>query len=284
MAALARGELDAAEAAFEQARRREPKRLDPVLGLFDIAVKRGDARTAARHLESARAIAPNNIAVETATGRLQFLEKRFADAETTLRKVVQENPKLALPRLWLGDVLLAEGKEGQALSEYQRVQTAAPKFADPHVRIGMIHERNQRLPEAEQSYTTAIRLDPFQAIPYNNLAWLASQRNVRLDQAVEWAKKAVELAPQEPAYWDTLGWVYRARGDFDKAIQVLSKAAEMKPLYPDVLYHLGVACFQAGRPQEAKAALTKALALKQDFPDADDARRLLANLSRSNPR
>ena len=70
-AALQAGELDRAEALYRQARRQQPREVNAVLGLLDVAVARGDDDAAAGWLQVARRIAPRDA--EVIRKQVQFL-------------------------------------------------------------------------------------------------------------------------------------------------------------------------------------------------------------------
>jgi Tfp pilus assembly protein PilF len=50
------------------------------------------------------------------------------------------------------------------------------------------------------------------------------------------------------------------------------------PDNPTVIYHLGMTYYQKGNLQNARSELEKALQLDENFNDADEARKILAEL------
>lgn len=62
-AALKAGRLDEAQRLYAQARRQQPRDVNAVLGLVDVAVARGDDAAAERQLQVARGMAPNDANV-----------------------------------------------------------------------------------------------------------------------------------------------------------------------------------------------------------------------------
>ncbi|AVJ35180.1 cellulose biosynthesis protein BcsC [Stenotrophomonas sp. MYb57] len=61
--ALAAARLDDAQALYSQARRQQPREINAILGLVDVAVARGDDEAAERQLQAARRIAPRDANV-----------------------------------------------------------------------------------------------------------------------------------------------------------------------------------------------------------------------------
>ena len=238
----------------------------------------GETDEAVAELEEARRLAPNNPLPFQALGLVHAARKEYEKALEAFAAALRAQPKFFQAHVARAGIFMARGEDANALGEATAALKIAPNFAPAHVQVGMVHERNKRVAEAQHAYLTAIKLDPKQSIAYNNLAWLAAERRTRLDDALTWAKKAVELGPKVPQFQDTLGWVYRARGELDKAIPLLQKAAALKPQNAEILYHLGVVYAETGQAKEAAATLRKALALKDGFGGADDARRRLAEL------
>src|SRR5712671_7039263 len=75
------------------------------------------------------AAAGNNDSIERLIG-LYLKQKRFADAETWLRKYISANPQNAAAQLQLGKLLAAEGKPQEAIAALEPVYKAAP---DPKI-------------------------------------------------------------------------------------------------------------------------------------------------------
>jgi Flp pilus assembly protein TadD len=157
----------------------------------------------------------------------------------------------------------------------------APNSALPQMKLGMLHQREGRVPEAEQGYLSAIRLDPNAAIAYNNLAWLEAERKTRLPEAEAWSKKAVTLAPQVPQFQETLAWVYHAQGQSVKAVSILQNLTSTNPQFASGFYRLGIVYAETGKNREASTYLRKALALEKNEAEAGDIRKRLASLSQT---
>ena len=85
---LNKGDLRAAEAAFKEAIQLEPKALQPLLGLADVALKQKDAKQAEAYLQQALHLAPQSVEVQTTWGRYLYQQQRFNDAEADRKSVV----------------------------------------------------------------------------------------------------------------------------------------------------------------------------------------------------
>jgi tetratricopeptide (TPR) repeat protein len=247
-------------------------------GLGSALANTGKIDQAIKKFQEAGHLAPDNPLPFFALGRIHVVRKQFEEAHQAFTQAIQAQPKFMQAYIARGDVSIIQEHDAKAFEDYETARTLAPDVAGIHVKLGLLHERNQRFDQAVDSFRTAISLDPRQAIALNNLAWISVQHNTRLDEAVAWAEQAVALAPKVSAFQDTLGWVHRKRGELDKAADVLIKATALEPEQADIFYHLGVVESERGQTQKAVAALEKALELNAKFTDAEDARQRLQSL------
>lgn len=235
---------------------------------------------AEKELREAQRLMPTDPSPNHSLGLLYLQSRQFPKALQAFSDALRIRPDFLPSCMARGETLEAIGQDDKALLQYADCRKADPKFAPPEIKIGVIHQRHNRLAEADKAYLAALNLDPKQVIAYNNLAFQAAQQRTKLNDALIWAKKAVELQPQVAQFQDTLGWVFRARGELDQASTTLEKAAALDPKDPTTYYHLGVVYSEKRKGREAVVALNRALAINAAFPEAGDARKLLAQLGR----
>ncbi|RMG98804.1 MAG: tetratricopeptide repeat protein [Deltaproteobacteria bacterium] len=96
---LAAGRLAEAERAFERALTHDPRSVDAVVGLADVAFERGRYERAAKLLERATRRAPRSGGVWTRLGDAYFRALRYADAERAYRRAVELGYGAARKRL-----------------------------------------------------------------------------------------------------------------------------------------------------------------------------------------
>ena len=247
------------------------------LGMAHFALRQvPEAKTA---LKEATRLTPKNPLPYYSLGRLYMTQQTYDQALDAFSTAIRLQPKFLEAHIAKGDVYINQQKDEEALKSYERAKSLAPNVGGIYVKLGLVHERNERIDEAVEAFEQAISLDPNQAIAFNNLAWIATQKNSRLDEALEWAKKAVELAPKVSAFQDTLGWVHRLRGELDEAADALYTASLIKPELPDIYYHLGIVEAERGNKKNAISALTRALELDEHFAGAGDAQERIDSLN-----
>ena len=74
------------------------------------------------------------------------------EAEAALRESLKYDPRLAISRYHLGRVLEAEGRDADAIPEYQSAATLDPKSPEPLYSLGILYRRSQHVAEADQAF------------------------------------------------------------------------------------------------------------------------------------
>jgi predicted Zn-dependent protease len=187
----------------------------------------------------------------------------------------------------LSAIYINTNKTDEALKSLQEWSAKRPDDPTPYVLTGMIKDKQEKYPEANDAYRKALTLRPDDIFSANNLAWnYAEHGGGNLDEAMRLAQGVVQKLQDEPGFADTLGWVYYKKGLYAAAVDQLQKAVDKakakgadSPLYR---LHLGQALASAGRKAEARQQLQQALSAGKENAltprQADDARRTLATL------
>lgn len=124
---LAKGKLREAEMAFKKSLRHNPERIGALLGLAQVALKRGDIQEGTKNLKKALKAAPKNPAVHIAWGRFQFSLNKTERAEAALKKAVALSPESAQTRKELGDFYLnGLKKPDKAVRQYRAALRLSP--------------------------------------------------------------------------------------------------------------------------------------------------------------
>jgi putative PEP-CTERM system TPR-repeat lipoprotein len=205
----------------------------------------GDLLAATRRREEAVTAYEQGVA----KGESRLLIERIAAVETergNLLKAVQtydnwlaKHPEDATSRSQLAGLLMKQGQDDRALTEYEHVLKAQPD--DPLI--------------------------------LNNLAWLYAKKGDPRGLAT--AEKAYQLAPQSPMISDTFGWILLRRGEGQRALPILEQAATRAPGRGDIQYHYAAALNEAGRRDVARQILEKLLKSGEKSSEMDEARKLL---------
>ncbi|HME36281.1 MAG TPA: tetratricopeptide repeat protein [Candidatus Sulfotelmatobacter sp.] len=163
---------------------------------------------------------------------LQLAKSGQPDAEQYLRAATQLKPTSRVAegqeRAWLSLAhVLEAAKPDEAIAAYRQAATLQPKDAEPHLAAGLLLEKQQKLPEAENEFKQALALDPSS----DAVTGLANiyMRSGRLPEAEAELRKLVAAHPDQADPRIQLGRVLAAEGKNDDAITELQAGAKLAP-------------------------------------------------------
>jgi tetratricopeptide (TPR) repeat protein len=309
---LSQNAPDQAEKAFQKANAMAPKAVPPWLELGDLQLRRGRANDALKayrqaaaldernkfaaygrgvaaaaagqraeallSLATAAGLAPNDPAPLRASGRIHLESGDLAKAMADFDRGLERQPKFVPLMLDRAEVLARQQRWPDAIAQVQAAEQLAPADLEVQMKLADIYQGARRWDEAEARYLKVIGLAPKLPFPYNNLAWMTVARGGDAAKAVRWARQAVALSPNSSPFHDTLGWAQRAAGDLPGATTSLQQAIKLEPGVAGYHHHLGVLQAEQKNVVAARASLKKALELDPKLPQADEVRRLLAQL------
>ncbi len=146
---------------------------------------------------SSRATAADPTDEILAQARASFYERRFAEAEATLRWAVELRPGRLEARYLLVRTLLRQQRVEAALEAAEAALAAAPGAAPGHVAAGDVHFRMASFEAAEHHYRLALAADDRTARAHLGLGKLFESER-RLRSATYHYRRAYALAPGDP--------------------------------------------------------------------------------------
>lgn len=162
-------------------------------------------------------------------------------ADKQLASWISSHPKDVAVRTYSADLDLMQGRDREAISQYQEI----------------------------------LKIAPNSVVALNNLAALYQKE--KDSRAMATAEQALKLAPENPGVQDTLGWILVEQGQLPRALELLRKAAAAAPKAGSVRYHYGVALARSGNNKDARKEIEAAIA-GQKFPELEEAKSLLKQL------
>ncbi|MCA0271161.1 MAG: tetratricopeptide repeat protein [Proteobacteria bacterium] len=253
-------------------------------GQADIGTKVAIIRThvANRQIDRALAFAnemleqePDNPEVQFIQGSVQALAGNTADAESTMRQLVEEDPAriqawLSLVRIVANDPNRSE-ETGKLIDEALNAAPDVPELK--WAKAGLL-ERNADFAGAIAIYEALYKENSGNPIIANNLASLLSMHGTDPDSLNRADLIARRLRDSTvPAFQDTYGWIAYLRGNFADAEANLVKAAAGLTEDPSVQYHLAMAYLAREKRSEALLQFKKMFALlPKEGPQPDFAR------------
>jgi protein O-mannosyl-transferase len=149
------------------------------------------------------------------------------------------------------------GQHDLAIQEWQRVYAQVPKFFPPVVNLGMAAIFKEDWPAAETYLNRAVELAPSVSDPHDWLGVLR-QRQGRIPESEKEFLRAEELSPYDMSAYSDLGHMYVEQGRLAEAVTQLNVSASLSddPLTRD---DLGDLYFKLGQIDNAERAYRSAL-------------------------
>ncbi|MDW8324731.1 MAG: tetratricopeptide repeat protein [Burkholderiales bacterium] len=256
---FAAGDLAAAEQAFRQAA--ELKHVHALLGLAEIAFRRGQKQEGGRWLQQALRQAPADAHVQASVGRWQASQGHYAEAERALKRAIELDGRLVRPRMDLADLYATALRRPQeAVALYQRVLELDPGHAGAHYALGVTRLKLGQVEAARAALEQAVRLAPDNPLPLLALAQ-AAQVQGKTQEALQRVDQALKRHDQWAEALELRGDLRLAAGQTRAAIDDYRAAVRNEPRRAGAWIKLGMAQQVAGEPKAAAQSYQEAVRL-----------------------
>ena len=162
---------------------------------------------------------------------------KLKDAELSIRKAIELNPKDAIAHLNLGVTLKNLGKLKDAELSICKAIELNPKDIVAHFNLGEILKDLGKLKDAELSIRKAIELNPNFAKAYVSLGTILKEIG-KLKDAELSNRKAIELNPKDEEAHSNLGIILKDLGKLKDAELSIRKAIELNPNFAPAFHSL----------------------------------------------
>jgi protein O-GlcNAc transferase len=263
----------AAERAYEEVLKINPRREEALVSLAVLRLRRGDVPGATTLLLRCCAIAPTNAEAWDALGLALMQTGDAVAAAGAFAEALSLVPRWLEPGLHLADAAFAAGTAEAELARLDAAVLADPLDPVAATVRGVLLERLGRRDEAIDALEVAVALAPDAARPTALLAGVLA-RTTRVDEAEKWLRRACDLNPDEPRLRNDHAAVLMRKHRHAQARAELIELIATDGEQVGVLCNLATATVSCGLQQEAVAIAERAVALA---PDALLPRRALAN-------
>lgn len=199
-----------AEDAYRRAEALQPNDPEPHLSLGQLLEKQNDLKDAAQEYKNTLVLDPLSSDALAGLANVYMRENSLGPAEDALRKLVAADPNSASPRVQLGRVLAAEGKNEEAIaqleagerleshpddevqkdlaglylstgkyqkaeSSYRALLTSHENDPELHDSLGKILLKQHKFSEAQKEFVRAVELKPDFGVAYGDLAVAANE-------------------------------------------------------------------------------------------------------------
>ncbi len=293
----AAGDLNQAMAAYNKLAGMQPLSAQPHVRLAGVHMAEKNTQAAAQSLRKALEIKLDLLEAQRALIALELAGKRLQEALAIAHTVQKQRPKEAAGYVLEGDISVSQKNWDDALAAYRgglkhvnsselalkqhSVLLAAGKNAEAdrfatawqkdhpkdtaflfYLGDGAIARKSYG--DAEKHYAAVIKLQPNNAMAYNNLAWVSAKLNK--NEAIAYAEKANTLAPGQPAFMDTLAMLLADKGSYAQAVELEIKALALQPLNAVLKLNLAKIHLKGGQKDLARKQLDELAGLGDKFP------------------
>jgi tetratricopeptide (TPR) repeat protein len=203
---------------------------DLKIGALDYVLM-GDYADAARYLEEAVRIEPNNLEARYHLGRVLYQENRFDDALAAFRAVLEKDPGNVRAQDNLALCLEGKNRMEDAAAAYQKAiefdQKSLSHSAQPYLDYGTLLVKTSRPEEAIAMLQKAAEIDPKSAPVRYQLgkAYFDLRRYPEAQQATE---EAAGLSPKDSPTHYLLGRIYQRMNKQELAEQEFKLTEELR--------------------------------------------------------
>ena len=185
---------------------------------------------------------------------------------TMYRAMARAQPRNAVARVGLAEVLEEQGREAEALEELRAAESLDPRLPEVQVSRAGYHLRRGEWSEVLARSRRALASDSTRA-EARLLEATALLRLRRLDQARERLARLKAGDPADPAIESLWGQLLMLEGRFDEALPPLERASRWTPDDPGLAFALGNVCLRLGRADEARAAFERTVTIDSRYYD-----------------
>ncbi len=253
---MAQNQLEAAEAAFQEAARLQPADSAIHYQLGEVLARRGKPAEAIAQFRKAIELAPAEPQPYFRLAVLQAQLKRPHDAQETLTPLLRLRPDYSDTYLLLGRIAEEEGDHARAeqhLRQYVRLQ---PADLTGRGELGVVLLAQEKYDEAEALLQQVLAQDPNSGIALYNLGLLYNRRGDHR-KAKAHLEAATRLLPEDVGASYQLGTALVRLGELPEAEKALRQAVALAPDDLEALYALGTLLNRTGRTEEGVALLAE---------------------------
>lgn len=145
----------------------------------------------------------------------------------------------ALARFVEGMAFEENGEMARALEAYRKVLNVDPGQSELASRVAGLLIQQDDFPEAIDVLKDAIKANPKNAEPYQQLAFIYTRYLKRTDQAIDYANRAITLNPGDAEGYQRLVEIELAAGQERKALEALDRALKVQSSDPNFWVRLG---------------------------------------------
>src|SRR5260370_8767157 len=154
-----------------------PKSLEATIAIGDYYAQRRDLDKALAEYQRGLSISAGNLDIEKRMEELDLISNRTDEASKLDEQLMKQAPKDVLVSVNHGRLLLAQGKQQDALIALQKAVKDAPDSAQAHYYLGVAYMQTEGLGQASSEFQEALKVSPGFPLALQGLARLNLAHN-----------------------------------------------------------------------------------------------------------
>jgi tetratricopeptide (TPR) repeat protein len=277
-----RGEADSAEVVLETLRKLDGESDALLHSLAQIAIGRGDWKTAATQYRKLCALHPGEPAYDLQLAEALLSTGEWNEAAQLMKRAVMhkdvgQQDKVEIGRLFFQHALEHPEASNDAIDVLRYIINDYPEDWRPHWFRGAVEYGKGDFENAARSFATVLELVPANTDAANVLArsLLALER---YNDAAETLRTLIDREAATAESWLLLGYAESSLGNEDEALQALEQALRLNPSDMETLVSLALAYDESGRHEQSDPLYERSLrAYGMEGGTKDDTYYLLLN-------
>ncbi len=220
--------------------------------------------------------APNHLRSSMLSAHVSLLLNRRDELRSTLERMRAIDPDSPETLVTSGYVKSSIDSDlDGAVRDFSRGVEIAPGDSEMWNGLGLAEYARDASIEAERAFRQSIEVDPYNPVPYANLAILLLDQS-RVDEAGQLIEKALQLDPSLDTAYTAKGRYYLQKGDMAKAMEFVLAGSAANPANAQGLLAVAITQYQSGDLEVAEQALDNADRLDRNDPVTSIARTAIA--------
>tara|TARA_B100001123_G_scaffold382087_1_gene452974 strand:+ start:707 stop:2260 length:1554 start_codon:yes stop_codon:yes gene_type:complete len=159
-----------------------------------------------------------------------FKSNKFSDAETNVKKLLEQNPKVPFLYNLLGLICAAQKKDDEAIMHYEKGISINPDYSMIYNNLGTIYKSKKDYIKSESYYKKSLKLNDKIPEAHNNLGNLYNNLN-RHEEAIKCFDKSIKINSNFYIGHYNLGVLYKSIGKFEKSKKYFVEAIKKNPKF-----------------------------------------------------
>lgn len=197
-------------------------------------------------------------------GRALQARADFNGAEARYRQAMAAAPTNPQYPYYLGTVLHATSRYGEARELFERAIELKSNYAAPRIALGkLLYDVDGNAEAARALLQQALQIAPQAAEAQYTLA-LIQLREGKADEAIDLFAQLVQADTSNAQARAQLGLAYLQRGEVERAQLELQRAADAQPYYSTAYHGLGQTFIRQGKAEIGQRLLQRAQQLEEE--------------------